>query len=341
MDIKKFGLYFLLGIIIALALKFYMIIYAFFPAIATGCVLSYLFNPIYLYLLKIIKRESLAAFAVMAIIFLLLLVPLLVVIFSVQQQINVFFNVHTFTSLKNTVENIDDIIYSTFKISISEQFINAMFEKLITASQSTVAALGPKMIFSITKFILMAFITFFLLYYLLRNSASVIRTFKDYFPISYANCELLLREMGRHTKALIFGQLLVSIVQGTLGGVGFFICGVHSAIMWGLVMVIVAFIPFLGAGLIWFPASIIQLAKGNYYSGIGILLWGIFIVSTIDNIIRPKLTSTLGKIHPVTVLLGVFIGLKEWGFIGLVIGPLMISVLLILIRMFREEYLEE
>jgi predicted PurR-regulated permease PerM len=216
-----------------------------------------------------------------------------------------------------------------------------LFSKLITAAQSAITDLGPRMIFSITRFILLVFITFFILYYLLINSGRVITTFKDYFPISYANCNILLDEMGKRTKALILGQLLVAIVQGVLGGAGFFICGIPGAILWGLVMVIVSFIPFFGAGLVWFPASIIQLVGGHYYSGIGILLWGALIVSTIDNIIRPKLTSALGKIHPVTVLLGVFIGLKEWGFIGLVIGPLMISVLLILIRMFREEYIDE
>ena len=83
------------------------------------------------------------------------------------------------------------------------------------------------------------------------------------------------------------------------------------------------------------------MAKGEYFNGIGLILWGFLIISSSDNIIRPKLTSSLGKIHPVTVLLGVFIGIKEWGLIGIVIGPIIISVLIILIKMFREEYLTE
>jgi predicted PurR-regulated permease PerM len=100
-------------------------------------------------------------------------------------------------------------------------------------------------------------------------------------------------------------------------------------------------IPFLGAMAVWFPAGLIELARHNYFSGVGIMLWGGLFVGIIDNLVRPKLTSSLGNIHPVTVLLGVFIGIKEWGLIGLVLGPLIITILLILIRMFREEYKEK
>ena len=197
------------------------------------------------------------------------------------------------------------------------------------------------MIISITGYILYTFVTIFIMYYLLINSKLVIHTFKNYFPLSYENSHILLTEMGKDTKSLILGQLLIGIIQGSLGAMGFFICGIAGAILWGLVMAIMSFIPVLGSGIVWFPASMILLAKGQYYGSIGLFLWGSLIVSTSDNIIRPKLISSLGKLHPITVLLGVFIGIKEWGLIGIVIGPLIISVLLILIKMFREEYLIE
>ena len=340
MEIKKFGFYFLLGIILVVAFKFYTIIYYFFPSIAAGCVFAYLFNPVYLYFLKLTKRKSISALIVVLITFALILVPLTLIISAVQKQVNAIIDENTVTNVKDILQRAETFISGKFNIQLSE-YLTDLLPRLISTTQTAITALGPKLIVSITGYILSAFVAIFLMYYLLVNSRYVIHTFKNYFPLSYHNSDLLLEEMGKDTKALIFGQLLIAIIQGVLGGLGFLIFGLESVILWGIIMVITSFIPAFGSGIVWIPASIILLAKSEYFNGIGLILWGILIVGTIDNILRPKLTSTLGKIHPVTVLLGVFIGIKEWGVIGIVIGPLIISVLIILIKMFREEYLVE
>lgn len=340
MKIKQFGFYFLLGIILVIAFKLYTIINVFFPAIATACVLTYLFNPIYEYFKKITKTKFLSAFAVIIIIFALILVPVTFIFSAVQKQIQLIFTENTIENMRNALQNFENLIFTKFNIQISD-YITDLVPRLFSTVQEAITGFGPKMIYSITGFILSVFITIFLMYYLFINSKYVIDTFKDYFPLSYDNSRILLLEMGKDIKSLILGQLLIAVIQGSLGAIGFFICGIQGAVLWGLVMAIMSFIPVLGAGIVWFPATIILLAKGEYFNGIGLILWGFLIVSTSDNIIRPKLASTLGKIHPVTVLLGVFIGIKEWGLIGIVIGPIIISMLIILIKMFREEYLIE
>ena len=340
MEIKKFGFYFLLGIIFLIAIKFYTIIYGFFPSIAAGCVLAYLFNPVYKYFRKITKRKTLSAFIVIIIIFVLILVPVSLFGSIAQKQIQSLIRENTLNNIRNALQNFENLILNKFNIQVSDYLTN-LIPRLFSTLQEAITAFGPKMIISITGFILYTFVSIFIMYYLLVNSKSVIDTFKDYFPLSYENSQILLVEMGKDTKSLIFGQLLIGIIQGSLGAIGFFICGISGAILWGLVMAIMSFIPVFGSSIVWFPASMILLAKGQYYGGVGLILWGSLIVSTSDNLIRPKLTSSLGKLHPVTVLLGVFIGIKEWGLVGIVIGPLIISVLIILIKMFREEYIIE
>ncbi|MFC1650477.1 AI-2E family transporter [Candidatus Latescibacterota bacterium] len=341
MEIKKFGFYFLLGIIILVAFKFYTIIYNFFPSIAAGCVFAYLFNPVYEYLKKKTGRKSLSAFIIIFVIFVLILVPVTLIGSAVPNQIQSIFSEDTVENLGSVLEKVENKILSSFNINISDFYITDLLPRLILTLQEAITEFGPKMIVSITGFLLYAFVTIFIMYYLLINSKYVIKVFRNYFPLSYNNSNILLAEMGKDTKSLILGQLMIAVVQGSLGAVGFFICGIPGAILWGFVMAIMSFIPVLGSGIVWFPTCLFLLVKGEYYSAIGLLLWGSLIISTSDNIIRPKLTSSLGKLHPVTVLLGVFIGLKEWGLIGIVIGPLTISVLLILIKMFREEYLVE
>jgi len=216
-----------------------------------------------------------------------------------------------------------------------------VYMRISAITRAAITALGPKLLAGVTSFVLAAFLAMFLMYYLLVDSERVIVTFRHYFPLTDRNVNILLAEIASHTRALILGQLLIALIQGVLGAVGFLIFGIPGVILWGFVMTVLSFIPFLGSFLVWFPAGVIMLAHGNYFSGIGIMIWGSCLVGTIDNLIRPKLTSALGSIHPVTVLLGVFIGIKEWGFIGLVLGPIIISLLLILIRMFREEYIVE
>ncbi len=341
MEIRKFGFYFLLGIIILIALKFYSIIYYFFPSIATGCVFAYLFHPVYRYLHEKTKKKSLSAFIIIFMIFVLILVPVLLIGSAIPRQIQAIFDEETVGNLRSVLGQIEDFVSNRFDIEIKDYYISDLLPRLLSAIQDGITQLAPQMLVSITGFMLYTFVSIFIMYYLLLNSKFVIGVFKDYFPLSYENSNLLLTEMGKDTKSLILGQLFIAVVQGTLGAIGFFICGISGAILWGFAMAVMSFIPVLGASIIWFPSCLFLLIKGQYYAAVGLLLWGVLIVSTSDNIIRPKLTSSLGKLHPVTVLLGVFIGIKEWGLIGIVIGPLTISVLLILIKMFREEYLDE
>lgn len=344
-EIKKFGFYFLFIIIALIAAKFYTVIYDFFPSIAAACVFSYIFNPLYLFFLKLTKRKTLSGFIIISIIIILLVIPLTLVLFAVQKQMALLFSDQTIDNVMVALGNFDTIIRENMPVKFADRFIGAYLSEIvprfISVLQKGITFIGPKMLMSFTRFVLSAFVTMFIMFYLLIDSAKVIKVFRDYFPISYKNSEILLKEVGSQTKALIYGQLLVAIIQGLLGAVGFFMFDISAPIFWGMIMVIFSFLPVFGASIVWLPAVIMLIGRSEFVNAAGLFLWGALVVGTIDNLIRPKLTETLGKIHPVTVMLGVFIGIKEWGFIGLVIGPLMITVLLILIKMFREEYLSE
>jgi len=337
---KPFGFYFLLFIILALFFKFYAIIDSFLPAIALGCVLAFLSNPIYENLLKRTKRKTFSAFIVLFFNFAVILVPMTLMFLAVQRQVQFFLGLDTIGYVRNVLQSIDAMLLDKFQIQFFDRYLNDLVKPIMAAGQEGLGLLIPRMIMSMTQFVLTTFITFFLMYYLLLNSRMIINVIRYYGPLNDKNMTILLKEMGRDTKALIFGQLLVAVIQGLLTGLGFMIFNIPGAILWGMVSVITSFLPVLGAGLVWFPACVILLLQGRYFSATGLFLWGAIVVSASDNLIRPKLVSLLGEIHPVTVLLGVFIGIKEWGLIGIVIGPLIISVLIILIRMFREQFLD-
>lgn len=338
---KPFGFYFFLFIIMSLFFKFYAIIYGFLPAIATSCVLAYLTNPLYIRLVKVVKLRSIAAFIVIFFIFTLILVPAIFLAGVVQDQFQAVFTPELIDQAKESFNTLDEFIYKYLHRHVFIDYLEDIIPRVLESTQNFVTSFAPKMLFSITKIIINAFVTLFILYYLLLNSKQVIDTIRYYGPLSDDNMTVLLGQIGKETRTLFLGQLLIALIQGSLAAAGFFIFGISGFILWGVFSAVAALIPVMGAGLIWFPASVFLILRNEYFNGIGLFLWGALIVSSIDNIIRPKLTNILGKIHPVTVLLGVFIGIKEWGIIGIVLGPLIISTLIILIKMFREQYLDE
>ena len=132
-------------------------------------------------------------------------------------------------------------------------------------------------------------------------------------------------------------MIVTAFVHGAIASLGFWIFGIESRILWGLVTVIVSILPFLGAAIIWLPAAIYKLVIGETFNGVGILLYGILIVSTIDNIIRPGIVGSRAKIHPTLVFLGVLGGIEIFGFLGIIIGPLILSILTIFFDLYIVE----
>jgi predicted PurR-regulated permease PerM len=102
-------------------------------------------------------------------------------------------------------------------------------------------------------------------------------------------------------------------------------------------MTVLSLVPVLGAFLIWIPAGILQIASGATHSGVGILIWGAVVVSSADNLVRPAIMKNMAGVHPIITLLGVFAGLSLFGFIGIVIGPLLFAMVLETARMFFRE----
>ncbi|MFQ5620928.1 MAG: AI-2E family transporter, partial [Candidatus Nanoarchaeia archaeon] len=143
---------------------------------------------------------------------------------------------------------------------------------------------------------------------------------------------------------VIYGSLVIALIQGALGALGFMIFGVGSPILWGLVMSLFALVPFIGTPIIWGPAGLLLVIDGfvdgqtNLVAkGIGLLIYGTLVISTVDNILKPKLIGKKAKIHPIVVLIGVLGGLSLLGFVGFVVGPLVLALFEALIEVYEKE----
>ena len=179
-----------------------------------------------------------------------------------------------------------------------------------------------------------------MLYFLLTaDEEKLSQTVFEWMPFSEHNTIKLRREFKKVTYTTLITSSLIALMQGSLLALGFWLFGVKTPVLWGLVAVVAAFVPVAGTALVWLPAALIQLAAGDLSGMIGLLVWGIF-VSSLDNFIRTFIQKKVGKIHPFVSILGVIVGLSLFGLVGLIAGPLLISYFLLMLKMFKEEYIK-
>jgi predicted PurR-regulated permease PerM len=184
-------------------------------------------------------------------------------------------------------------------------------------------------------------IAYFLFYFLLiPEEKRFWKVTYSIIPFSKRHTRQLLQELTTVTNSAILTSGIIAVLQGLLVGLAFAIVGINSAVFWGFISALISFIPVIGTPLIWGPATIILFAQNNITGGIILLVAGLFL-STIDNFIRPIIQNRVGRIHPFAVLLGIFVGLNLFGILGFVVGPLLLMYFVLMMRMFKEEYLSE
>jgi len=247
---------------------------------------------------------------------------------------------------EKTSSYLKTIVFDNFNFSLTKEEIQAAtqteeFSKGITTITNLFLDIGKKTYQSAFHFFFMTFIMFFSLYYFFKDGKRMIRKFMKVSPLKDSQEKLLLKKFNAVSSATLKGGLVIAIVQGTLLGALFFITGISSAAMWGVITVVLSLIPLVGSIIIWLPAGIIMFATGNSWEGIVIILFGMLVISTIDNFIRPKLVGDATRLHPLLVLLSTLGGIAVFGIPGFLLGPIIIVFFLTLIDIYQLEFKED
>jgi predicted PurR-regulated permease PerM len=182
------------------------------------------------------------------------------------------------------------------------------------------------------------FILFFALYYFLKDAPLLIKKLMKISPLPMKHNLELLNKFKEISTATLIGIFLTSIIQGIIGGLGFFVVGIPNALLWGTAIAFFSLIPIVGTSLIWLPASIILLLSGNTVGGIVLFFWGILLVSTIDNFLRAYLIGNRVKMNPLLTFLAVFGGITLFGLIGVILGPLILMLFFTFLHIYELEY---
>jgi predicted PurR-regulated permease PerM len=336
----------------AIILLGFFIARPFLPALFTGAIVAYLAYPLHQKIASKIKNKNAASFAVAAIIVLLLTVPFISIVGIVSKEA---YDTYTTLSKQNLGTNFlkvacrDESFWACNLIRSFVGFLpkdNLDYYLQVTIEKITgfIISNVSGVLASIPSFLLNFFVMIFVVYYLLKDGDGIAKRIKNILPLKESHKQHVLDRFHHITYAMFYGNITIAIMQGILGAIGFMIFGVPSPILWGFVMVLFALIPYFGTAVVWLPAALNLIFSGYLQNnsslttrGIFLIVYGVLVISSIDNILKPKLIGAKANVHPILVLIGVLGGLSLFGFVGLFLGPMMLALLMTFIDIYEEE----
>lgn len=320
---------FLIALIAGLSLLLFTNLYFIIDALLGSLVLSILsVKPISFMVKRKIKRER-AEWIYFIGALLAIVIPLTILFFLLKGQWPSFMNF-----FKNYSHSI--VLISQ---KINEKFgSNLITDDMLKSAILKISSFAPKVLNSSLNLLTTLGVMYFLLYFFIKEGTSIRKGLLSILPLKDSNRESIYSLTYQSVLSNSLMMPLVALFQGLIAWIGYAIMGVSHSFIWFLATFLASMIPFFGAALIYVPLGVLLIFKGQQTAGIFVLIWGFAAVSSADNFLRIFFMKKFDNTHPLITFLGVMAGLNIFGFLGIIFGPLLISLLLILIRIYKEEY---
>lgn len=308
-----------------------------FLAILIGLLFSYIFKPVYSKLKKYLKSPNLATIALVLILLLLIAIP--------SWYLAPIFVKQTFETYK-TLQDLElgTILHEVIPTLVTEEnmrSITIQFNSLSSRVLSSLLNQVTDSLVNIPNIILQLAIVLFTFFFATRDSAKLKNYVFSLSPFSAKTTTKFSVEFRNITNVIIYGQLLIALIQGFLLGIGLLIFKAPSPLLLATLTVFTSIIPVLGSWPVWLPTSLYMILGGNVLSGGLLFVYGLVLVSSVDNFLRPYFLSKSSTLPLPVALIGTLGGLYAFGLIGLVLGPLILAYLLIVIDFYRTGRLAE
>jgi predicted PurR-regulated permease PerM len=271
-----------------------------------------------------------AAVILMLLSFIMILFPVFILINTVSSKIGYVID-HATEITAGLVEFLRNI-----ELRIGYHFMNA--ETIQNLSGMALSEL-PLILGATVNSIVALVIMYFLLYFMLTNCNKLEDWMDDALPLRKDNLIRVRQEMNQMVISNAVGIPLIALLQGVAGLILYLILGIKEPLLWFALTAFTSILPLVGSSLAYVPLAIIQFVNGDTTKGVIILVYGLGVIVTMDNIFRLWLQRKIGNVHPLITLFGVFVGVPLFGFIGLIFGPLLISIFILLMRIYRVEFI--
>ncbi|MGY5848227.1 AI-2E family transporter [Salegentibacter sp. HM20] len=274
-------------------------------------------------------KPAVAASLLMSISFVLILVPVGIIVFMLSSKIGkaVANSEMVIRAIKEQLNSIESYIGYNISSNIDTASVTAWLssnlQDLAGGTFNAFIAIG---------------IMYFMLYYMLVYQDEMKNHLVSYIPLGKDNINIIGEESNELVKSNALGIPLVALFQGVIALIGYLIFGVPEPLFWFVITAIGSMIPFIGTAIGIIPVAILLFAQGSDWQAVAILIYGFTVVGVTDNLVRLYILDRMASVHPLITLFGVIIGVQLFGFIGLIFGPLLISLFLLILKIYKKEY---
>ena len=326
---EQYRKYSLITIILGLGLLLFLKMTPFMGGILGACTIYIMVRDQMLYLTQKKKiRKSVTAIILLIEAILCFLVPLSLAVWLLISKLQTV-NVDTATFV-DTITNLAD--WKTEYDLLSKENISSI--------ASILPGIGQFLMGGISSFAVNLFVLVFVLYFMLIGGTKMEQYIYELLPFSDSNKKHVMNEINMIVRANAIGIPLLAIIQGAIATLGYYLFDAPSALLFGFLTCFATVIPIVGTTLVWFPLAAYMAISGDWPHAIGLLLYCGLIVTNIDNLIRFILQKKMADTHPLITIFGVVIGLSLFGFMGVIFGPLLISIFILCVNIFKEQYLK-
>jgi predicted PurR-regulated permease PerM len=319
----------------------------FLSAVIWAAVIVIVLYPLHAKILKLTRGRPNLAAGVMTVFTLILVIGPAVLLFALltTQVVDLFSTATEFVQSGRFVEVLNRVKTSSLGAildhpALAELDIKSHLIKGLGDFSAGMAGQLGLLIKNTLLAILNLFIMLFVIFFFFRDGKTYARELTDILPFPKNHKQSIMEKLSNTFSAVLNGLFLVALLQGFLTAVGFFIFGVPFGIFWGFMAMIAALLPFGGTALIWIPGALYLFLKGATLKAVLLTVWGALFVSTPDNFLKPLLIGRKAKLPTFFLFLGILGGIHVYGILGVLFGPMIVTLLTAFIQIYREEYAE-
>lgn len=305
-------------------------------------VLVIVFFPLHKRIFRRLQRPSISALVSVLVVMLLVIVPLtlissavLVELAAMRQGVQDRLQGLIRPTSGNTP--LDRLLESVGQyIDLQSQVSEDSIKQLVNRASEVVVRGTVSFVGGAVQFVVRVFFILFVMYYLFRDGETIADRIPGILPLKRPQAEAMMCRATGMIHASVYGIVVIAVLQGTLGGVMFWILGVPSALVWGVVMTVLSTIPLVGSYFVWIPAAIWLASSGHWAKATVLVCFGLLVIGTIDNLLRPRLVGRKTRLHDLVIFFSLLGGIKVFGFLGILLGPVVIAITLALLQVTLE-----
>ena len=342
---ERFRKSFVLLVTVACAILFLALIWGFVEALLLAAVFAGILHPMYRRLQRSFGgRSTLASLTTVLAALLIVVIPLIFLLGLVGgQAVEVAESMAPWVEqnigeLQGTGDELPDWFPYREYLQPYQVEIYAKLAEVAEAAAGYLAAGLGTVTEGAMSFFLQLFVMLYAMFFFLVSGPQLLSTILGYMPLSLGDADRLTAVSLSVSRATVKGTLVIGIIQGALGGIGFAVVGIGSPVFWAAVMAVLSILPGIGATLVWAPAVVYLLLTGHTLAGIGLLVWSAGVVGTIDNVLRPILVGRDTAMPDLLILLSTLGGLGLFGISGLVLGPMIAALFLAVLAIYSRVF---